>query len=368
MASDPDGGASVSRVLWLLWFDGWEQAPQLHRRCLESWRLYNKDWEVRTIARRDLPALLGDGFQRYEQLRAAMNPLEKFGGFWIPPAAESDLLRLLLLVAYGGCWVDSTMLCRRPLDEWLPAHAASGFFAFSPEISPGGSEDPLPVMSSFLASAPGHVLMVKWLERVIAHWSAPSHERPELGFFWLHKLFGQLVDGDGSDASASRAWAPVPKVTGEYGVVGPHFWVKYNERLRPKPTPKYQAVIDENRDTPMWKLTNHEVKLNEVGAECTYWCILEDTRRHSRMYASVEGVVLGFSPGAVVLLGGLVAKPELNGKCGSLVAFDGEKGRWQVKLKDGLGTKLFKEQNLEPWDICRLAREKEDTTQGKGES
>ena len=51
------------------------------------------------------------------------------------------------------------------------------------------------------------------------------------------------------------------------------------------------------------------------------------------------------SPGSAVYVTGVVAKPELNGKEGTLVAFDKEKGRWQVRLADGV--KLLRAENLE---------------------
>lgn len=50
-------------------------------------------------------------------------------------------------------------------------------------------------------------------------------------------------------------------------------------------------------------------------------------------------------PGAEVKIQGIKAKPELNGLKGTLIAFDAEKGRWQVQLPDG-PPKLFKEDNL----------------------
>merc|ERR1740123_1194005 len=120
-----------------------------------------------------------------------MNPLERWGQVWIPPAAESDLLRLALLAFYGGVWADSTMLCRRPLDSWLPEAAASGFFAYAPE----DNEQRLSVMSSFLASVKGHKIVVAWLKRTMEHWSLPSLRRTDLGFFWLHHLFGNMTAG-----------------------------------------------------------------------------------------------------------------------------------------------------------------------------
>lgn len=344
-AKSVDGAyAAIPRIIWMLWFDGWDAAPVLHQRCLETWRLYNREWEVRTIARLELPELLGDLMPTYERLRVAMNVLEKFGGFWIPPAAESDLLRLMLLLRFGGVWVDSTMLCRRPLDEWLPEAAASGFFAYAPE----SLEEKLPVMSSFLASAPKHPITAEWLRRAETHWSTPSSTRIDLGFFWVHTLFGQLVAdrAAGGAAAARAAWALVPRVSGEYGVTGPHFWVKYTDRLKPPPTLEYRKLIEEERVTPMYKLTNHEVKLNDVGPDSCYWVLLEDTRRHARAYAKSVASPSGWIPGMRVCLAGLKAKPELNGAEGLLVAFDSSKVRWQVRLDDGSGTKLFKEDNL----------------------
>eukprot|EP00429_Kryptoperidinium_foliaceum_P098695 CAMPEP_0176247094 /NCGR_PEP_ID=MMETSP0121_2-20121125/32780_1 /TAXON_ID=160619 /ORGANISM="Kryptoperidinium foliaceum, Strain CCMP 1326" /LENGTH=329 /DNA_ID=CAMNT_0017586743 /DNA_START=106 /DNA_END=1093 /DNA_ORIENTATION=+ len=289
-ANASPGFNRIPRTIWLLWFDGWEKSPELHRRCLESWELYNIGWKVRPIARRDFPKLIGAFLPEYERLRAAMNPLEQFGGFWIPPAAESDLLRLILLGFYGGVWVDSTMLCRRPLDDWLPQAAPDGFFAFAPE----DIGEQLPVMSSFLASEPSHKIVNVWLKRVVKHWSTPSSRRTDLGFFWLHKLFGKIVgdplvgrpDPKEIDEEVKRRWALVPRISGEYGVKGPHFWVKYTNTLRPPPTPEYRRIIDEERETPMWKLTNHEVKLNDVGPESCYWVLLEATRRQAREHAA----------------------------------------------------------------------------------
>jgi len=273
----------------MLWFDGWADAPELHQRCVESWELYNLGWEVRRICRADLPSLLGDFLPTYERLRIAMNPLEKYGHFWIPPASESDLLRLALLGLYGGVWVDSTMLCRRPLDDWLPDAARSGFFAFAPE----DIGEQIPVMSSFLASVPQHQLVLTWLSRTVKHWATPYERRLDLGFFWLHKLFGlmvgdPLVAGQQGEAfpidqEARRLWSHVPKISGEYGFKGPHFWVKYNEKLRVPPSQAALRFIEEDIETPMWKLTNHEVKLWEVGPESTYWVLLETTRRQAQM-------------------------------------------------------------------------------------
>lgn len=304
MSQGPTGYEQIPRIVWMLWFDGWDCATELHHRCLESWQLFNPDWEVRSICRADLPKLLGQFQSSYQKMTLAMNALEKFGGFWIPPAAESDLLRLLLLTLHGGVWADSTMLCRRPLDEWLPTAAASGFFAFAPEKP----ADNLPVMSSFLASSSSHPVLCSWLKAVVQHWSTPSQSRKDLGFFWVHQLFGQVVS-EGThyfSAEAQAAWAAVPARTGEYGVVGPHYFVPYNDKLRPPPTEEFQQAIHNDRETPMWKLTNHEVKLADVGPESCYRVLLEETRKQAQEHL-VRKTGLHLGPAFALLS---VAPPE----------------------------------------------------------
>lgn len=42
----------------------------------------------------------------------------------------SDLGRLALLSKYGGVWTDATVMCARPLNEWLEEYYGSQFFAF----------------------------------------------------------------------------------------------------------------------------------------------------------------------------------------------------------------------------------------------
>jgi hypothetical protein len=102
----------------MLWLQGFDDAPPVPRACIESWRACNPGWDVTALSADTLadwvsPILLGP---------RARN---------LTPQQLSDLVRLDLLARYGGVWADATCYCIRPLDEWLPACAASGFFAFA---------------------------------------------------------------------------------------------------------------------------------------------------------------------------------------------------------------------------------------------
>ena len=43
------GYNAVPRIVWMLWFDGWKNAPALCLDMLKTWRAYNADWQIRTI-------------------------------------------------------------------------------------------------------------------------------------------------------------------------------------------------------------------------------------------------------------------------------------------------------------------------------
>jgi ankyrin repeat protein len=55
--------------------------------------------------------------------------------------------------------------------------------------------------------------------------------------------------------------------------------------------------------------------------------------------------------GRRVLIVGLVAKPELNGRTGTALSFDDDKGRYSVKLDESSSSMLIKPCNLLP-QVC----------------
>ena len=49
-----------------------------------------------------------------------------------------------------------------------------------------------------------------------------------------------------------------------------------------------------------------------------------------------------------MVINGLVAKPELNGRTGTAVSFDDDKGRYSIELDDTSSSLLIKPCNLSP--------------------
>jgi hypothetical protein len=162
--------------------------------------------------------------------------------FLVSGARSRTIVRILLLHEFGGIWVDATLFCNRPLDEWLPGAMAEGFFAFA-------APAPDRLLSSwFLSAVPNHYLVSTWCRRAIEYWS----NRPKTeDYFWFHHLFGDMCN---ADETAAEAWLRVPKISAD----GPHALQSDGLMYRSQ-----TEVIDSvDWTTPVFKLTQ---RLPEEG-------------------------------------------------------------------------------------------------------
>jgi len=168
--------AEIPRVIWINWFQGWDQAPELVKACKASWERRNPGWDV--------VALSNDSIASYVDIADAV-PNSR--GKWFTPEAHSDLLRVALLARYGGVWADATTWCARSLDEWLPSHAPSGWFAFE---RPGPDRM---LASWFLVSDSDALVPRSWQRACDSYWEGRSSSDD---YFWFHHLFESCYNTD----------------------------------------------------------------------------------------------------------------------------------------------------------------------------
>jgi len=139
----PRAPDTIPKIVWIYWAQGLDEAPPVVQRCIASWRAANPDWDLQVLDRDAAGALVD-----LSDLPAAL-----------PRRHEADFLRLRLLERFGGIWADATVFCHRPLQDWLPLLAGSGFFVF---------RDPGPdrwLSTWFIAAAPGHPLIAAWVRQ-----------------------------------------------------------------------------------------------------------------------------------------------------------------------------------------------------------
>jgi len=113
-----DSCSVIPKLIWILWYQGIDEAPDLVRRCISSWKLHNPDWKVIFLDKNSL--------EEYISMRDFIDINRKD----ITIQKVSNLIRINLLAKYGGVWADATCFCCMPLNNWLYGYVKSGFFAF----------------------------------------------------------------------------------------------------------------------------------------------------------------------------------------------------------------------------------------------
>ena len=90
-----------SHIVWVCWFQGMENAPEIINICQASLRRFITDREIIVLTDENI----GQYVTFPEDIRM------KYQKGMIPMAHYSDLLRLEVLTRYGGTWIDATVLC-----------------------------------------------------------------------------------------------------------------------------------------------------------------------------------------------------------------------------------------------------------------
>ncbi len=255
----------LPRTIYFLWYQGLDQAPLVVRKCLELWKEKNPSWEIVVLDRDSLGCHV-----RLEVPDDKLARLEK--------NHLADLVRVYLLAGHGGVWVDATVYCMRPLDEWLHECMGSGFFCFH---RPG--PDRL-ISSWFLAAAKGNPIPAKmkvefteywakhrfelgprfkgrwgkgierkatrWFNRnenTTRHWFSPFVTRflRIYPYFALHYLFAKLV---ADDPACRDIWSQTAKINAD----GPHRLQEHG--LFAELDAAIKDEIDQAR-CPLYKLT-----------------------------------------------------------------------------------------------------------------
>lgn len=144
-----------AKIIWFCWLQGLENAPSIVRSCYNSLKLNFPDRELKVID--------ADNWQEYVDLPKYI--VEKWKGKRIPAANFSDLLRLQLLIKYGGTWIDSTVLCTgsNNVGEYLDADL------FLYRYSKQGNL-PLSISNWFISSCCNNEVLLVLRDMLFAYW------------------------------------------------------------------------------------------------------------------------------------------------------------------------------------------------------
>jgi len=116
----------VGNKVWICWFQGIENAPDLVKVCYNSIVTNLINHEVILITRDNI----------YEYVEFPDYIIEKWQEGKITDTHMTDLLRLELLIKYGGVWVDATVFCTEREDK-IPSYFFESDLFFFQCLKPG---------------------------------------------------------------------------------------------------------------------------------------------------------------------------------------------------------------------------------------
>ena len=160
-----------SDIVWWCWFQGEENAPDIVKACLESVRKNMPDKKIIVITEENM--------WNYVSMPDFIK--EKYRRGIISRTYFSDLLRLELLITYGGTWIDSTVLCTAEPDYAFN----TPLFAFKTNEK----NDPATVAQNwFLSSEKNNPILCLTRELHYKYWEKYNYPIHYFIFYFFMKL------------------------------------------------------------------------------------------------------------------------------------------------------------------------------------
>ena len=192
----------TDKVIWQYWAQGYDNLPPVVEECLASVDKYKGEYKVVRLS----DETVGDYIAMPDYITNNRQNMTT--------ANYSDILRLMLLSAYGGIWIDSTIL----LTDFIPKYYLdSDFFVFQRDPEERnkkywentyayyfGWADGFRVkmLSSFIV-AKKHCPIIDEMCGLMLKWWKNNSYLPDYFFFQI--LFDVLINGKYKNASCSSA-------------------------------------------------------------------------------------------------------------------------------------------------------------------
>ena len=177
----------LPKIIWLLWWQGWDKpVPYVVAKVFQSWRLHNEahGWQIIALDESNIGQFVDVPHKPSFSLQAL-----------------SDVIRVTLLARFGGVWADASMICLRPLDEWVwDAIEPVGFWTYH------GRDEGHGPASWFIISVSSSLIIQKW--KAMCDEYISCHDEPD-DYFWLDRLFEE-ERVQNSEGELAATWRRVP--------------------------------------------------------------------------------------------------------------------------------------------------------------
>ena len=165
------------RKVWVCWFQGTENAPDVVKKCYKTLHQYIRDREIVLITE--------ENYRDYVNFPEHIEAKGKAG--IISKTHLSDLLRLELLKNYGGTWIDATVF----LTGQLPGYMLDSELFLFQNLKPGASGHSTNVSSWFMTAEAGNKIVMLTLVLLYEYW---KKNNGVIDYFIFHDFFQIAIE------------------------------------------------------------------------------------------------------------------------------------------------------------------------------
>lgn len=167
-----------SHIIWTSWLQGMENAPDIVRQCYQSM----KD----NILNREIIVITEENFKQYVNFPDFI--LEKYERGIITKTHFSDLLRIELLLNYGGTWLDGTVFCSDiPKQKYI---LDSDLFLFQ-DLKPGLDGHCTAISSWLMTASSNNPIILLTRALLYNYWNTHDYA---VDYFILHYFFQMAIE------------------------------------------------------------------------------------------------------------------------------------------------------------------------------
>ena len=183
------------KVIWQYWGQGFSEGnvPEVVQLCFDSVDKYKGDYTVIRLSDDDLK----------EYIEFPENVWNKYCTGVVGATHFTDLIRIALLTAYGGVWLDATILLTGPLEDKL---CNNDWFLFQRDSNQedkklwsrtyayyfGWHKDfKVRMLSSIIYSKPGTIVLSDLFQLMLYYWKTENGIKD---YFFFQILFTQYME------------------------------------------------------------------------------------------------------------------------------------------------------------------------------
>lgn len=169
-----------SDKVWFCWLQGIEVAPEIVKKCYSSL--------MHNLSQKDIVVITSDNLTEYVDFPDYI--IEKWKKKIITDTHMTDLLRLELLIKYGGMWLDATVLCTSKEEE-IPDYFFNSDLFFFQCLKPGRDGHSTYISSWLMSASTNNKILMATRHLCYEYWKKNSRM---VDYFLLHDFLSIVLD------------------------------------------------------------------------------------------------------------------------------------------------------------------------------